>query len=113
MVLHRGIAGVAPQLRTAGAKAAFQAKFGSETNWAVETTGLLRAHGFTGVGAWSDTGALRAVSQPLVYTRILNFMSGYGRERGGTYSQPGHTAYPGDCTFVFDPEFEIFSDEQA
>jgi hypothetical protein len=111
--LHKGVAGVAPLLRTAGAKAAFQAKFGSETNWAVQTTALLHKHGFTGVGAWSDTEALRLVSQPLVYTRILNFMGGYGRKRGGTYSQPGHTGYPGDCIFVFDPDFETFCDEQA
>ena len=112
LALHKGVAGVGP-LGTAGAKAAFQAKFGSETNWAVQTTALLREHGFTGVGAWSDTEALRSVSHPLVYTRILNFMGGYGRKRGGTYSQPGHTGYPGDCIFVFDPDFETFCDEQA
>ena len=112
LALHKGVAGVGP-LGTAGAKAAFQAKFGSETNWAVQTTALLREYGFTGVGAWSDTEALRSVSQPLVYTRILNFMGGYGRKRGGTYSQPGHTGYPGDCIFVFDPDFETFCDEQA
>ena len=112
LALHKGVAGVGP-LAAAGAKAAFQAKFGSETNWAVQTTALLREHGFTGVGAWSDTEALRSVSQPLVYTRILNFMGGYGRKRGGTYTQPGHTGYPGDCIFVFDPDFETFCDEQA
>jgi hypothetical protein len=113
LALHKGIAGVGPLLRTAGAKAAFQAKFGSETNWAVQTTALLHEHGFTGVGAWSDTEALRLVSHPLVYTRILSFMGRYGRKRGGTYSQPGHTGYPGDCIFVFDPDFETFCDEQA
>jgi len=113
LALHKGIAGVGPLLRTAGAKAAFQAKFGSEMNWAVQTAALLHEHGFTGVGAWSDTEALRLVSHPLVYTRILNFMGGYGRKRGGTYSQPGHTGYPGDCIFVFDPDFETFCDEQA
>jgi hypothetical protein len=110
--LYKGVAAVGP-LRTSGAKAAFQAKFGSKTNWAVQTTALLREHGFTGVGAWSDTAALRSVSHPLVYTRILDFMGGYGRKRGGTYSQPGHTGYPGDCIFVFDPEFETFCDEHA
>ena len=110
--LYKGVAAVGP-LRTSGAKAVFQAKFGSETNWAIQTTALLREHGFTGVGAWSDTAALRSVSHPLVYTRILDFMGSYGRKRGGTYSQPGHTGYPGDCIFVFDPEFEAFCDEHA
>lgn len=112
LALHKGVAGVGP-LDTAGAMAAFQTKFGSDSNWAEQTTAMLREHGFTGVGAWSDTEALRAVSHPLVYTRILNFMGDYGRERGGTYSQPGHTGYPGDCIFVFDPNFEAFCDEQA
>jgi hypothetical protein len=112
LALHKGVASVGP-LRTSGAKAAFQAKFGSETNWAVQTTALLHEHGFTGIGAWSDTTALRSVTHPLVYTRILDFMGGYGRKRGGTYSQPGHTGYPGDCIFVFDPDFEAFCDEHA
>jgi hypothetical protein len=110
--LYKGVAGVSP-LRTSGATAAFQAKFGSRTNWAVQTTALLREHGFTGAGAWSDTASLRSVSHPLIYTRVLDFMGGYGRKRGGTYSQPGHTGYPGDCIFVFDPEFEVFCDEHA
>ena len=110
--LYKGVAAVGP-LRTSGAKAAFQAKFGSKTNWAIQTTALLREHGSTGVGAWSNTAALRSVSHPLVYTRVLNFMGSYGRKRGGTYSQPGHTGYPGDCIFVFDPEFEAFCDEHA
>jgi hypothetical protein len=112
LFLARGIASTTP-LRTVGAKAAFEEKFGSETNWATRTTALLREHGFTGVGAWSDTEALRSVSHPLVYTRVLDFMGGYGRKRGGTYSQPGHTGYPGDCIFVFDPDFETFCDEHA
>jgi hypothetical protein len=112
LALYRGVAGVSP-LETSGAKAVFQAKFGSKTNWAMQTTALLREHGFTGAGAWSDAAALRSVSHPLVYTRVLDFMGSYGRKRGGTYSQPGHTGYPGDCIFVFDPAFEAFCDERA
>jgi len=110
--LYKGVASVAP-LRTSGASTAFQTKFGNVTNWAEQTTQLLREHGFTGVGAWSDTTALRSAPHPLVYTRILDFMGGYGRKRGGTYSQPGHTGYPRDCIFVFDPGFEAFCDEHA
>jgi hypothetical protein len=112
LTLYRGVAGVGP-LETSGARAVFQAKFGSMTNWAMQTTALLREHGFTGAGAWSDTAALRSVSHPLVCTRVLDFMGSYGRKRGGTYSQPGHTGYPGDCIFVFDPAFEAFCDERA
>lgn len=88
-------------------------KFGSQSNWAAGATSLLRANGFNNIGAWSDTEYLRQVSQPLSYTLMLNFMSGYGRKRGGTLQEPGHTGYPKDCIFVFDPGFEIFCDEHA
>jgi hypothetical protein len=40
-------------------------------------------------------------------------MSGYGRKRGGTYQQAGHTGYPNDAIFVFDPGFVTFCDEHA
>lgn len=110
--VYRGVAGISSP-RTSGTTAAFRAKFGSKTNWAIQTTALLREHGFTGAGAWSDVDSLRSVSHRLIYTRVLNFMGNYGRKRGGTYSQPGHTGYPGDCIFVFDPEFQVFCDEQA
>ena len=40
-------------------------------------------------------------------------MAAYGRKRGGTVFQPGHTGYPKDCIFVFDPDFEKFCDEHA
>jgi hypothetical protein len=112
LCVYKGIASVTP-LHAQNAVAAFQSKFGSKTNWAVETTALLRKNGFISVGAWSDSDALRSVPQPLAYTRILNFMSSYGRTRGGIYSQPGHTGYPKDCIFVFDPAFESFCDEHA
>jgi len=100
-------------LRTAGAKDALQGKFGSESAWAEQTTALLRGHGFNGLGAWSDTERLRVVGSPLPYTRIWNFMSSYGKKRGGTFQLPGHTGYPKDCIFVFDPEFESFCDGHA
>ena len=112
LFLHIGVTSVS-MLRTPGAMTAWKDKFGSETNWAAQTTALLREHGFNGLGAWSDTERLRAANPPLVYTRIWNFMSSYGRKRGGTFQQPGHTGYPGDCTFVFDPDFEKFCDEHA
>ncbi|MBI5381099.1 MAG: alpha/beta hydrolase [Opitutae bacterium] len=101
------------QLRTAGAQAALRQKYGNETQWAAQTNALLREHGFNGLGAWSDTERLTAAPGKVAYTRIWNFMSSYGKKRGGTYQLPGHTGYPKDCIFVFDPEFETFCDEHA
>jgi hypothetical protein len=112
LFICRGVTSVAP-LRAAGAQAALEKKFGSRTNWAIQTTQLLRANGFNSVGAWAEIETLRGAPDPLVYTRNWNFMSSYGRKRGGTYQKPGHTGYPNDCMFVFDPEFESFCDEHA
>jgi hypothetical protein len=112
LFLHRGVASVSLP-RAPGAQAAWKEKFGSETNWAQRTTDWLRTNSFNGLGAWADSDRLRAANPPLVYTRIWNFMSGYGKKRGGTHRQPGHTGYPNDCIFVFDPGFEEFCDEQA
>ena len=112
LFIHKAIVAASP-MGGVSAKAAFQSKFGSDTNWAVSTTALLRSEGFNGLGAWSKTELLRSVPQPLVYTHIWNFMSSYGAKRGGTYQQSGHIGYPKDCIFVFDPEFETFCDNYA
>ena len=112
LFLNKGVVGVAP-LRTSGAQAAFKSKFGSLTNWAAQTTSQLHDLGFNGLGAWSDTATMAAAPQPSNYTRIWNFMASYGHKRGGTIMQPGHTGYPNDCIFVFDPGFETFCDEWA
>ncbi len=94
-------------------KAALQEKFGTREQWAAQTVAMVREHGFNGAGAWSDTPLLRQTPAPPVYTLIWNFMSAYGKKRGGTFQQPGHTGYPNDCIFVFDPAFESFCDELA
>jgi hypothetical protein len=112
LFLHRAVNSVS-MLRPTAAQAAWKKRFASESEWAEKTTELLRSHGFNGLGAWSDTEKMRAVSHPLAYTRIWNFMSSYGKKRGGTYQKAGHTGYPGDCLFVFDPAFEAFCDEHA
>ena len=112
LFLHDGVASV-HMLGTPGSRSACKEQFGSETNWPARTTALLRANGFNGLGAWSDVDRLRAVSPPLVYTRTWNFMSSYGKKRGGTYQQPGHTGYPHDCIFVFDPGWEGYCDDYA
>jgi hypothetical protein len=112
LFIAKGVVSVTP-IGGATAKAAFNEEFGSAAKWAAMTTDLLRDHGFNSLGAWTDTAAMRRAPRPLAYTRILNFMSAYGRKRGGTYQQPGHTGYPNDCIFVFDPEFEAFCDNHA
>lgn len=112
LFLHKAVVSVRP-LTTAGAKAAMQKKFGDAAGWAAKTNAMLWQYGFNGTGAWSDTEPLRAAPRPQVYTKMWNFMSSYGRKRGGTFQQPGHTGYPNDCIFVFDPDFEKFCDEQA
>ena len=109
---HRGVASVS-MLRTPAAQTAWKEKFANETRWAERTTELLRTHGFNGLGAWTDTDRMSAVKPPLAYTRIWNFMSSYGKKRGGIHQKPGHTGYPGDCIFVFDPEFEAFCNDHA
>jgi hypothetical protein len=40
-------------------------------------------------------------------------MSAYGKKRGGTFVQPGHTGYPNDLIFVFDPGFATSCEEAA
>jgi len=112
LFIHKAVVSVT-QLRTPGALAALKEKFGDDAGWAAKTTALLKEHGFNGTGAWTDNTRLRATSTPVVYSAIWNFMAGYGKKRGGTFQQPGHTGYPGDCIFVFDPEFETFCDEHA
>lgn len=112
LYVHKGVNSV-NQVRSDGAKAALVKKFGDNQRWADATTLLIREHGFTGLGAWSDSAKLRKVERPLVYSKIWNFMSTYGSKRGGTYQRPGNTGYPNDSIFVFDPEFETHCDEYA
>jgi hypothetical protein len=110
--IHKGVTSVAIQ-ETPKSQAAFKTQFGDEKKWADATAQLLRAHSFNGTAAWTNDRLLRNAATPLVYAPLWSFMSSYGKKRGGTYQQPGHTGYPLDCIFVFDPEFEIFCDEHA
>lgn len=112
LFLHKAVVSV-NLLRTPGANTALHEKFGGENGWAAATAAFLHEHGFNGLGAWSDTTRLRTAPRQLAYTLIWNFMSSYGRKRGGTYQLPGHTGYPRDAIFVFDPEFEAFCAEHA
>lgn len=103
--------------RSARNKEALKSKFRTPENWMQETIDLLQENGFNCAGSWSDYEAVieanKTAEKPFAYTVNWNFMSSYGRERGGTYQKPGHTGYPKDAIFVFDPEFEAFCDRHA
>lgn len=98
-------------------KQALKDKFGTPENWIVQTIKMLQENGFSCAGAWSDHKAIieanKKSDKPFAYTINLNFMSSYGKERGGTFQQPGHTGYPDDAIFVFDPEWEAFCERHA
>ncbi|MEI6646356.1 MAG: hypothetical protein WCP12_09990 [bacterium] len=112
LFLHKAVVSVSAG-KTPGALKAMKEKFGGEKQWASGTASFLREHGFNGTGAWTDTQTLSTATPRLAYTRVWNFMSSYGKQRGGTYQQPGHTGYTNDCIFVFDPDFEKFCDDHA
>lgn len=99
--------------RSETALAARRAKYGDEAAWAEKTADELRAAGFNGTGAWSDDSHLRANPRPLPYTVVWNFMSEYGKLRGGTRQLAGNIGYPHNAIFVFDPAFETFCDRHA
>lgn len=98
-------------------KEALIEKFGSKDNWINETIEMLQEKGFNCTGSWSDVETIveanKTLEKPMAYTIIWNFMSGYGRKRGGTHQQPGHIGYPNNAIFVFDPDFKSFCDEHA
>lgn len=98
-------------------KAALAKEFGNENQWLQQTQTLLKANGFNGAGAWSNTKLISnsplQQTKPLAYTINLDLMSVYGDKRGGTFQVPGHKGYPNDVIFVFDPAFEEFCDEYA
>lgn len=103
--------------KSARNRKAFDEKFKNDEEWIAETQNQLLELGFNGTGSWCEHDLLIKENlkspTPISYTINWNFMSAYGKKRGGTYSVPGHTGYPGGAIFVFDPEFEKFCDEHA
>lgn len=93
-------------------KASFARKFKTKSEWASQTKKILKSNGFNGLGCWSDFKSFESLADrsesPLSYTVLLDLMTKYGKIRGGTYKKPGHTGYPNDAIFVFDPAFESF-----
>ncbi len=112
LFLSKGVNSVSPG-RTTGGNEALRQKFGDQAGWARATTVLLRENGFNCVGAWSTNSVLRAVERPVPQTKLWSFMSSYGKQRGGTHMEAGHTGYTNDAIFVFDPGFETFCDSNA
>jgi hypothetical protein len=101
------------QNTTKSGKEALKQKFGTTQAWTRETLGLLRENGFNTLGAWSDVTALKNETLPIARTVLWSFMSSYGKKRGGTRQDAGHTGYPNECPFIFDPDFLTFCDEYA
>lgn len=112
LFINKGVTSVRT-INSEGAKASLRQKFGTEKKWAAFTSGLLLQHGFNGLGPWSDRVTLPCPETPLVYTKLWNFMSAYGKQRGGIYQASGHTGYPQGCPFIFDPEFPEFCMKHA
>lgn len=110
--IHKGIVSVKPGTSN-NQISAVKRIYGNNEKWLESTVHLLKSNGFNGTGNWSDTEQLRKSQSPPVYTHGFNFMSAYGKKRGGTFQQPGHTGYPNDLVFIFDPEFESFCYNEA
>jgi hypothetical protein len=93
-------------------KAAMLSTFGTEDVWMQKSLVGLKSFGFNGIGSWSETELIAAENNrsktKFSYTVILNFMSNYGKKRGGTYQLAGNTGYPNQCIFVFEQQFQDF-----
>ena len=111
--INVGICSVSPAKGSDKAKEAFEKKFGSDENWAKQTVDFMQANGFNGSGSWSNVKLLNKAPLRVAYCPNWNFMSSYGKKRGGTFKKPGHTGYTNDAIFVFDPEFETFAMSHA
>jgi hypothetical protein len=95
----------------------FKKQFGEPKKWLKSSIDSLNKIGIYGAGSWSEDELIREINKdsknPFTYSPNLNFMSSYGKKRGGTYQLAGNTGYPNQTIFVFDPEFEQFCDERA
>ncbi|MES2459078.1 MAG: hypothetical protein V4671_00745 [Armatimonadota bacterium] len=111
--LFMGVVSVSPGKEAAMQQPLFKKRFETPEGWAAAATRLLKDNGFNGTGSWSSDTLLAKSPVRVAYTPNWNFMSSYGRKRGGTFQQPGHTGYPKDAIFVFDPGFAAFCDEHA
>lgn len=89
-------------------------KYGSHENWTeLETAHMRNDLGYNSLGGWSATDLLSKAKQPLALSHIVYFLSQYTRQSGMNNSTGGCTTFVGGVMPVFDPAFEIFSDNRA
>lgn len=109
--IHKGVA-VYRAGSSDGQVAAMKAKYGTSENWVQRESQFLKDNGFNGTGAWSDVDLMRQMTQPLVYTVIVNPMGNYKSDHikkfGGKYEMAGWQGYRFDLAMVFDPEFDAY-----
>lgn len=110
--IFAGVCSLKPEARLS-AKEPFERLFGTKEAWAAQTLDLLREHGFTGCGGFSDDQVLRSAKTPLPYTITLGLMSGFGKKIGVTHSEAGHTGFADDVIPVFEPGFAAFCAEEC
>ena len=110
--IFAGVCSLKPEAKLS-AEEPFERLYGSKKDWADRTLDLLREHGFTGCGGFSDHETLLSAKQPLPYTVTLGLMSGFGRKLGVTRSEAGHTGYAEDVIPVFEPGFAAFCSEEC
>ncbi len=88
--------------------------YGDNDAWAEGATQLVKDElGFNAAGAWSNDAILRTVENPISYTKLIYFVTGYGDEIGNTYQDNGHKSFNNNVMPVFDPGFEVFCDKLA
>jgi hypothetical protein len=113
--IHKGVAVFRPG-RSDNQKSALKQKYGSNDNWAVQESQMLKEYGFNGAGAWSAVDLLRQNNVDLAYTVIINPMGSDKREHikkfGGEYEMAGWQGYRYDLAMVFDPEFDVHVEEE-
>lgn len=95
-------------------KPIFEQNFRDAAGWAEATRQFLFSNGFDGTGSWSEDGPLAdTTGRRPVRAKLVSFMVGYGKVRGGTFAEPGHTGFPKKSIFAFDPQFETFCETFA
>jgi hypothetical protein len=110
--IHMAVVSVSPG-SSPSVKENFPKVFTSKENWGSVTADLLRAHGFNGAGAWTDTQLLRGAKKPLVYTIIRNFGAEFARSKGLSRPSVGHSGFLHDSVPVFNEDFPAFCETKA
>ena len=91
-----------------------QTVYGDDEAWANGATRLIKDElGFNSSGAWSSYDLLRAVDEPIAYTKLTYYATNYGNAIGATFTQAGHKGFEGGVLPIFDPGFEAYCNKQA